>query len=228
MTAPPAHLRFGVRAISGRRASTWKAFTLGGDKSDFYVGCRELGGEMKASFHQSGNWHISYSKNFLEDGFDLASARPETRFIDTWTRPPEIAPGVTVPLRIVVPWASATVSPQPEPEDCVWVNPAPEGSAVEFAVVLTAPNCQVTDWPARRSIGSELIGSFALASGERVWIIWSIQPFVPPPLPAGKLAFFKGKTESSVVGSHIRAAVLAVHTDGSRIFYDAPVERGDA
>ncbi|MFN9473542.1 hypothetical protein [Acidovorax sp.] len=73
-------------------------------------------------------------------------------------------------------------------------------------------------------MNSQLVGSFHLFSGERVWVIWTVQPFAPPSLPLASGQFFKGKSERSLAGGNLRAAALGQHIDGSRILYDIPVE----
>lgn len=224
-----SEVRFGVRAISGRRAASWKAWAEDGNAaSDFYVSCRVLGGEMKASFHQSGQWHVSYTKKFHESAFRADRPRPPTRFIDKWTRPPEIAPGFTLPLRILVPCSATTTRAVIEAENVTWVEPAPEGYAIEFALVLTSPVCQVDGWPCKRSMNSQLVGSFRLPSGEHVWIIWTVQPFSAPILSEARGHFFEGKSQRSLLGGGLRGLALSVHTDGSRVLYDVPVETSGA
>ncbi len=223
-----SELRFGVRAVSGRRGATWKAWTDGGSASDFYVSCRALGGEMKASFHQSGQWHVSHTRDFHANQFDSSRPKPPTRFIDKWSRPADLSPGFTLALRVIVPWSAATSPAHNEPETITWVPPAPEGMAVEFAVVLTSPECPVAGWPCKTSMNSQLVGSFPLVSGERVWIIWTVQPFAPPGQPQATGHFLKGKGRHSLLGGNLRSVALAEHTDGSRVLYDIPVELGDA
>ena len=221
-----AEIRFGVRTVSGRSSATWKVWTNGGCASDFYVSCRALGGEVKTSFHESGQWHVSFTKYFYETAFENTKPKPPTRFISKWTRPTEIAPGCTLGLRILVPWSAATNRTTGEADDIIWVPPAPEGWAVEFALVLTAPDCQITDWPCKRSMNSQLVGSFILFSGERVWVIWTVQPFVPPEAPKGSGNFFKERNLKSLLGGSLRSITVAKHDDGSRILYDIPVELG--
>ena len=81
MSAHPAfELRFAVRAVSGHRAATWKVWTLGGEKNDVYVACRGLGGQLKASLHQSGQWHVSFTKQFFEAQFIDLAVDPKKRF----------------------------------------------------------------------------------------------------------------------------------------------------
>lgn len=216
-------IRFGVRALSGHRAATWKVWTPGGPKHEVYLACRALKGELKASLHQSGNWHVAFSKNFYEHGFANESSRPASRFTDMWPRPPEIAYGITLAFRVVVPWFSATVAAHEEEEDVIWVSPAPEGQAIEFAVLITSPNCVVTGWPAKRSMNSELVGSFTLPSGETVWVVYTTRPFQIPQQIRGTARFFKGVSPSALGSGGLRAIFFGDEPDGSRVMYDVPV-----
>ncbi len=229
-SASPLNLKFGVRAISGRCAATWRVWSNGGTENDVYVACRALGGELKASLHQSGQWHISYSKRFFADGFQPAH-RPSTRFPDTWSRPEPIRPGFTVAHRIVVPWYAATSRPYGQHEDVLWVPPAPEGHAVEFTIIFTDLRAPTGEWPGSRSMKSGLVGSFPLPSGELVWVVWTVQPFSLPENIAGAPKYFKGNGRRSLTLGNLRAVAFAHHSDGSRVMYDLPIRRirrGDA
>jgi hypothetical protein len=97
-------IRFGVRALSGHRAATWKIWSPGAPKNDVYLACRALNGELKASLHESGRWHVSYSKGFYKSGFEESSVKPPSRFTEIWPRPGDIAPGMILAFRVIVPW----------------------------------------------------------------------------------------------------------------------------
>jgi hypothetical protein len=145
-------VRFAVRAADGRKSATWKCWTPGAPKHDVYLACRALKGELKVSLHQSGAWHIAFTPQTFAGGFADASNRPDSRFMDSWPRPKEIAPGVRLAFRVSIPWFSATIL-NTEPDSAViWLPPAPEGQTVEVAVVITAPECQVLGWPGKDSM----------------------------------------------------------------------------
>lgn len=216
-------IRFGVRAASGRRAATWKVWAPSGSAHDVYLAYRALKGELKASMHQSGAWHIFFSKQFYESGFADEGTRPATRFSDKWPRPSEIVPGVTLAFRIVVPWFSATVEAPKEEPEVVWVPPASDGHAIEFAIIITSPTCVVSDWPAKRSMKSEFVGSFPLISGEAVWVVHTTIPFKVPGPTRGAARFFKGVNPTELKSGGLRAVVFGSEPDGSRVMYDVPV-----
>jgi len=194
-----------------------------GLKHDVYLACRALKGELKASLHQSGNWHIAFSKKSYKNGFADESNRPDSRFTDVWPRPPEIAPGITLAFRIVVPWFSATVDVAEEEANVILVPPALEGHAIEFAILITSPTCIVSDWPAKRSMGSKLVGSILLASGETVWVVYTTMPIQIPPSMRGTARFFKGVDRSTLKSPGLRTIAFGEESDGSRVMYDVPV-----
>lgn len=71
-------LRFGVSNGIDRRAATWKLWTEPKDgKFDVYLACRALGGSLKTSMHQSGQWHVAYSKETFETKVKGAIAQQE-------------------------------------------------------------------------------------------------------------------------------------------------------
>jgi hypothetical protein len=220
---PENAIRFGIRAVSGHRAATWKCWTGGIDGSEVYLACRELNGELKASFHESGQWHIAYSPKFFGERFEEAT-RPATRFVDKWPRPIEIAPGFTLAFQILVPWSSATVPDSRGEADIVWVSPAPHGQAVEISVVITSPACRVSDWPGKRSMQTELIGSISLPNGQTVWVIYRRIDMVLPELPAGALRYFKGADKTRLRTAGLRALVWGDRPDGARVIWDLPVK----
>src|SRR5215468_9194933 len=54
-------IRFDVSGEGGRRAASWKCWAeIGRGKNDVYVACRGLGGVIKTSLHESGDWLVDY------------------------------------------------------------------------------------------------------------------------------------------------------------------------
>src|SRR6266511_3564883 len=97
---PQRALRFGIREDPDRRSATWKLWTDAAQgKSDVYLASRSLGGSLKASLHQSGSWHYAHSVRTFEDRVKGVVPTLPTRFVETWQRPHEIGPGVTLALR---------------------------------------------------------------------------------------------------------------------------------
>lgn len=89
-TMPQRALQFGNHDGAEHRATTWKLWTETADgKSDVYLTNLSLGATLKASLHQSGKWHIAYSKSTFENKVKGAIANFKDRFIEKWPRPTE-------------------------------------------------------------------------------------------------------------------------------------------
>lgn len=222
----PSHatreLRFGVRAISGRAAATWKVWNESGN--EVYISCRALGGSIKVSLHKSGQWHVSLSPNAYDKVRRKGDLALRSRFVDTWLRPPA-RDGMTVAYQIVVPWFAITSRVRPSQGKVVWVPPPPEQQAVEFAVIFTSRPCRPGEWPGQRAMGANLVGHFQIPSGEHVWVVWTIQPFSAVPSLREAPAYFIGYRRRLRNSDDLRS-VWFVHTStGARALYDLPLYR---
>jgi len=217
-------IRFGITDNKGHRSATWKCWThVGALKSDVYLACRELRGELKASLHQSGSWHVAYSNKFFEAGFE-ESSRPVSRFTQQWPRPPEIAKGMTLAFRIVTPWFAPITPIASLESDIKWIPAPAVGKAIETAILITSLDCKVSNWPCRDSMQTELIGSFPLESRETVWLVYHVITCPQPqPMPGGP-KYFKGKSKGDLAGSGLRMLAWSEEPDGSRALYDLPVK----
>lgn len=220
-------LRFGVSDGNGLRAATWKLWTITTDgKFDVYLACRALGGSLKTSLHQSGQWHIAYTKHTFEAQVKGAIAGADNRFIETWPRPAEIAPGLTLAYLIVTPSSSVTTS-----IDCAydtkitWIPKPSVNEATEVAIFISKPHVKMDGWPAKRSMRTSLIGSFPLENGETVWCVWRHIP-----LPDFKTAgsgvgqFYRGKTKEDFKDAELRALAFGETEGGWRVMYDCAVQ----
>jgi hypothetical protein len=185
-----------------------------------------LGGSLKVSLHQSGNWHIAYSPQTFEEKVEGAIPKFADRFIEKWPRPPEIAPGITLAFRIVTPW-SAVTHPIQESDltGIIWLPNAPEPKATEIDVFLVKPTTPVSGWPGKRSVGTSLIGSIPLESGETAWAVYWVVPMPDlSKVSKGVGQFYKGASEKDLEGQGLRAIVYGAEPDGSRVVYDCAVE----
>lgn len=220
-------LRFGIQDGKGNRASTWKLWTeTGGGNSELYLANRSLGGTLKASFHQSGKWHIAYSKKTFEEKVKGAIPKFTDRFIEKWPRPKEIAPGITLAYRIITPHTSVTTSTSlGSYKKVIWIPNSSESKATEIDILITAKGTTGTDWPGKNSMGTSLIGSFHLNNGDRVWAVY--REIDPPDLSKignGEGRFFKGKSKEDLKNENLRAMVFDSEADGSRVIYDYAVK----
>ena len=216
---PEFAIRFAVGDGRQRRAATWRCWASNGlGKNDVYLGCRELRGALKASLHQSGQWHVAFDGLFLQ-----RNAVPEewpTRFVASWDRPPEAAPGLTLAYRIITPFAAVTAEVLSEQNDIVWIPPPPDGHIVETVVIITKAGGTTTGWPGKRSMATRLVGRFELDNGETVWIVTrvDVQPISETQL--NRARFFHGKAKADVTWPGLRGIAFGVEPDGSRVMYE--------
>jgi hypothetical protein len=224
---PQQSLRFSVCDENGNRAVTWKLLTqTGSGKHDVYLTCRPLGGKFKASLHQSGSWHVGFVRDFLNKNLDHSHPKREDPYIDRWPRPTEIAPGVTLAYRIVVPTSGVNIPITNKlPKSIIWIPAAPNGKAVEIDVVFTRPDTIVSNWPGRNSMQTELVGKLVLENQEIVWVVHHVVDVPAFNLPAsGNPTWFKSGRDVNLADGNIRAILFGNADDGSRFMVDCAVE----
>ena len=159
--------RFGVRSHNMRMSKVWRVWSLPRTgKSDVFLTAGRLAGIFKASLHQSGTWQVSFTSQFVSKISDRGTWTKVSRHFDRWQRPDEVGHGVTLALRILIP--SSELREGSNDAGAIkpvhWV-PAPAiGLAVSFDILITKPETQVSDWPGRRSMDTELVSRFSLAS----------------------------------------------------------------
>ncbi len=221
-------LRFGITDGAGHRAATWKLWTeTGRKKSEVYLASRSLGGTLKASLHESGNWHIAYNQDVFERDVKGAIPKQKDRFITKWPRHKDIAPGFTLAFRIATPWSAITnLIEKSKTKNVTWLPNAPKPKATEIDIIFTQPKVLVSDWPGSCSMGTSLIGSMPLENGETVWAIyWIIDMPDLSKLSKGIGRFFQGKSHDDLRKDGLRALIFGTEPDGSRVIYDCAVER---
>jgi hypothetical protein len=151
-----------------------------------------------------------------------------TRFVTSWDRPQEAAPGLTLAYRIITPFATVNAKISPEQDKgIVWIQPPPVGHAVETVVIITTAGTPTTHWPGKRSMGTHLVGRFQLDNGDTVWVVTriDIQPNAETQLNHAR--FFHGKTKADVKGPGLRGIAFGAESDGSRVMYEF-VEKSEA
>jgi hypothetical protein len=159
--------RFGVGAADGPRSAAWRLWTGKGD-SNVYIAARTLGGDLKASLHESGVWRFAFTDVYWER---RASPDAEDRLIERWDRPEPIN-GMTSAFMVVVPSGEIGLPRHPLTEkakkytrNVTWVSPAPEGFATHFTVMYTDPGGPEPDEHDR------FVDRFRLPNGQTVSIL---------------------------------------------------------
>ena len=75
-------------------------------------------------------------------------------------------------------------------------------------------------------MGTALIGSIPLESGETVWAVyWNIDMPDLSELGKGIGRFYKGKNREDLKIDGLRALVIGTEPDGSRMIYDCAVKK---
>ena len=220
---PEVAIRFVVCSSTGLTGASWKCWTPGTRSSEVYLACRALRGELKASLHESGQWHIAFSPQFYADEFGGSSDAPSSRFLLTWPQPAQIVPGVTLAFRVLTPWSSLTFPQGTVEPGVIVIGAPPEGLAVEVAVLITAPSFQTEYWPGYSNMQTTLVGSFPLFSGSKVWLVYRNTPFAFSQPMKAQGTFFRGVDRSSLARDNLRAIIFGDFPDGSRGMVDVPV-----
>lgn len=220
-------LRFGIQNGEGKRAATWKLWTeTSGDNSEVYLTCRALGGVLKSSLHQSGNWHTAYSPIAFEKLLKGQVTDTQNRFIEQWPKPIDIATGITLAFRIVTPWSAVTNSIEFGNHSKVkWLECAPEGKAIEIDILYSKPTTTVTNWPGKNSMGTHLIGSIPLNNGETVWAVYwivNLPNFDTWPKTIN-MNYFNECSKEDLKEDGLRMLLFGSEPDGSRVIYDFAV-----
>ena len=199
------------------RAASWKIWSRS-NKNDIYIACRELNGAMKLSLHQSNQWHIAYDHEFFETKVPKNEIGKKDRFIHKWERPKEIGQGNVLALRIVTPWTAVGTELIPDSK-VKYIAPPQITKANEVGVFISEPTTQVSNWPAKNSMNSQLVGSYTLPNESKLWVVyWECECPDFSGLP-NKFKFFNGVSKSDVAET-IRAVVFGDHEDGSKVLYD--------
>jgi len=218
-------LRF-VVSDNKHRAESWKIWTRTGlGKHDVYLACRSLGRSLKASLHESDSWHVGFLRPFLSQELGADHPKQADPYIERWPRPPEIGPGVTLAYRILVPTSAVNIPISDSlPDSTIRILAAPKGKAVEIAVIITAPNTIITDWPTRGSMNTELVGKLNLENAGTVWVVHRTDDVPPLPAVTGNATWFKSGRKVSMSEDNIRGIIFGSHEDGSRFMIECAVD----
>lgn len=218
-------IRFGITDGSGKRASTWKCWTpVGVGRSDVYLTCRSIGFALKVSLHQTGEWHIAYSEEFFAENPDALADRPQGRFIDKWTRPSGIAPGVTLALRIITPYSAVSIPIASLNRTIAWITVPPPSQAVEIDIFITSPHALVSSWPGKNRMQTKMVGSMLLDNGEKIWVVYRVIECPDFEDMCGTPRYFKGRSKDDLKGKGLRILAHKIHKeDGSLVILDGAI-----
>jgi hypothetical protein len=217
---PEQAIRFSILNQRGLRSATWICIVKT-HKDDFYLKCRELGGDVKVSFHQLERWHIRFEEKFPKKKATEDSSLRNNRFISVWS-PIEIFPGFFRAFTILVPERVINVPKKKENKSLIWIPSPPKGKTIEICILVTLPKAKFTSWPGDKSMGTRFVGKIELDSGKKVWIVYRVIEL--PSLKhteSGKPTFFGSSTEQDFKESDLRALIIIDIEDGSKGLLEA-------
>lgn len=222
-------IRFGVGITGGVHASTWSVIyneTAKG-KSEIYLANRKLGGELKASMHDSGQWHIAFSNEMFEKRVKGVIPNLDKRFIDTWPKPPEVETGLVLAFKIVTPWVAVnSTNPVKKSTKVHWINPPPDDKCVTTYILISTPSARIADWPGKNQ-GTSLVHSIVMRNNEVLWIVTDITdcPDLSKSGPA-KGHFFKGASKEDLENTDdLHILVFGDGPNGERAIYETVIKQ---
>lgn len=216
-------IRFGIKTECGKRASTWNCTVPKGvGKNDIYILNRALGGTIKTSLHESGQCHTAFIGKFYNENFAEVEKDERGRFVQKWSKPNELAEGLTLVFRIVTPSSSANKNISDEThKEIFWIPNAPENMATEIDIIITTPDVLVSGWPGGKSMGTQLIGKLELDNGDTVWFVYMYTEMPKfPERMSGELRLFNDESIDEIKNGNLKAMLFGDNPDGSKVIYD--------
>ena len=218
-------IRFGISDNLGHKGETWRLWSPTG-KDDIYLACRALGGSLKASMHESGAYHIAYTKQAYVELIEGLVPTEKNRFIDKWVQPKPISPGVTLTFRIVTPYSAVTLKITNDDGNVTWIKNCEAPNAIEIDIFIISSGTLVTGWLGKNSKSTKLIGNFQLENGNSVYAVyWTIPMPDLSSFSTGAGKFFKGRGQKDLETGDLRAIAFGTEPDGSRTIFNCAVIR---
>lgn len=172
---PKKEIRFGAAKLNRLRSPTWKVWC---SNRDIYATHRGIGNAVKMSIHGSGQCHVAFHRQYLDQYAPSESPLHENRYALKWRRPDDIVPGVYHGLTILIPeYVTSKPGMENEPKSVIWIPSAEPGQAVEIAVLIQHGDVECEGWPTKRSMGTELLGDIDCALGK----LWLVYQYIPMP-----------------------------------------------
>jgi hypothetical protein len=198
-TSKRAALRFAV-GEPGRRGTIWRLWANSGT-DDVYLASRQTAGEVKISFHQSGDWRMQIVQPDRPKTVRFGP-RPdeEGRVLHRWQRPEPNAVGWIHALTIALPGQQLSVVPgdQVRWDDVRWLpSPQPHEQA-EFDIHIVRPNGGMIGFQQMilEGVRVSVMDALQLSSGDVVVVTALIGPTRPAELAT--IARMQGRAENGL------------------------------
>jgi hypothetical protein len=166
-------IRFGVKDCEGRRSSSWKLWRYRGD---VYLTARPARGAFKISLHESGNWMVSFTSEFVKKA--PAYFKTKSRHISRQQKPREVERGVTVACRIHIPVSELRMLDEEKgrnTQQIYWVDAPAQEQSVQFLIVISDETAYFEKWPGETDPAIRSIGKISLVNGRSVWVLYRKQ-----------------------------------------------------
>jgi hypothetical protein len=166
-------IRFGVKDSEGRRSSSWKLWRYRGD---VYLAARPAKGAFKISLHESGNWIVSFTSEFVKKAPTYFETK--SRHISRQIEPREVERGVTVACRIHIPVSELRMLDEEKgktTQQIHWVNAPAQGQSIQFLIVISEETAYFEKWPGEADPAIRSIGKISLVTGRSIWVLYRKQ-----------------------------------------------------
>lgn len=220
-------IRFGVRDLNGLVSSTWKCWiTKNNNKNDIYIANRVLGDKIKISLHESGNYRLAFLKNFLEKEAPPESELHQDRVVESCSVSNNIAPGVTLAVRVYITNTSVNheIGPKIKRKKIIWAEKPEDKMSTLFLFFITEKDLKISNWPAKRSKGTKLIGSLELDDGRIIWIVYNGENIDRPAFNFAKSTKFNSANYSDLMSENLKMVYTGIGEDGSLYLVEVPIK----
>ncbi|MCX6432914.1 MAG: hypothetical protein NTX29_09020, partial [Actinobacteria bacterium] len=136
LTGPGGVVRVAV-GQPGHRSSVWRIWSNRAS-SDVYIAARTIAAHQKFSLHESGDWRYQWVRRDNNG----SSQGPDSRIIDRWSPPNEVAHGMVPGVSIWVPHGQLNrlTDDRLTTKEAKWIPEPTIGQAIGIHVVLWTPD----------------------------------------------------------------------------------------
>lgn len=171
-------IRFGVGSATTRCSGVYRVRGANGAKSstrpsDLYLSARALGGVLKTSLHESGEWRTAYTEDAVESG--KVTLQPgQDRKVLGWPRPPQWQPGVTWAHCIMFPSSELRAGVADDPKivkNVTWIADSGPGRIIQVDVLLVESSIEPLNFHTPVEQNLAVLDRFKLPNGEGVLVL---------------------------------------------------------
>lgn len=229
-------IRFAVGSPESRCSGVYRVWGADGSKSttrpsDLYLSARALGGVLKTTLHESGEWRTAYTAEAVTSG-KVALRPDEDRKLIGWPRPPpHWQQGVTWAHCIMFPSSELRAGVADDPgivKDVIWIpDPGPE-RIIQVDILLAEAGLEELNVRAPVEQDLAILDQFRLPNSESVGVFRRTvveTPAMAAQLQAAKAQFAAQAAATGVDLSRpaLRTLVIVERDNGVMGIVDAAV-----